>query len=88
MKCVYSGFFITCRCPENTSVVDYYDISIESDKMILVEFILATVKDFSERIMYQEHLTEELAIRFGAGVTITTTGFHSKIKTVVTVEGR
>jgi hypothetical protein len=71
---------ITAKCPINPGTMDRYDAIIECSLMLSVERILEEIEKFRELEIYQERLTESLAETLGAKVT--TTGFHSGVKTV------
>lgn len=77
MKIVHETKF-TCRCPVDNSL-DHYELSVEVRKLIKVEAILAAIAALPKKA-FQEELTEQLAKVLGA--TVTTTGYHSGVKTV------
>lgn len=66
-----------CHCPVN-GALDTYHVSVEANRMIKVEDILAIVAAVPEK-MFQEDITAHLAAELCCGVT--TTGYHSGVKT-------
>jgi len=70
---------INAQCPVDGKR-DLYDCVIVSTSTLQVEKILAEIKDLPKA--FQEEITVELARSLGAEVT--TTGWHSGVKTVVT----
>ena len=70
---------ITAACPVDQKP-DRYEAVVECTRVVKVEDILSAVQRFTAAPMFQEELTQELARVLGAKVT--TTGFHSGVKTV------
>lgn len=70
---------ITAVCPVDGKP-DRYEAFIDCTRIIPVEDILAAVSQCATRKVFQEDLTQELARQLG--VKITTTGYHSGVKTV------
>lgn len=79
MICRYS-LTIKCRCPVD-DLTDSYLTEIDSPSIIQVETILREILYLGSEPKFQEDLTASLARSFGCKVT--TTGYHSGIKTVV-----
>jgi GTP cyclohydrolase I len=69
---------VTARCPSDSGV-DVYDITVTSDRMVLVEDILKIADQFGDRAIYQEELTEEMAAALDA--TVTSRGQHYGVDT-------
>lgn len=70
---------ITASCPIDQKP-DHYEAVIECVRVVKVEDILEAVTALKNRPVFQEELTQELARALGAKVT--TTGYHSGVKTV------
>lgn len=70
---------ITASCPVDRKP-DHYEAVIEATRVIKVEDIIASVERLKSKRIFQEQLTQELARDLGAKVT--TTGYHSGVKTV------
>lgn len=70
---------ITASCPVDGKP-DHYEAVVECVRVVKVEDILAAVQQLRDRKVFQEELTQELARTLGAKVT--TTGYHSGVKTV------
>ena len=70
---------ITAACPVDGKP-DHYDAVVKCNRVLKVEDILAAVEGMKDRKVFQEELTQELARTIGARVT--TTGYHSGVKTV------
>lgn len=70
---------VVARCPVDDSF-DVYKVTVETDRVLLVEEILLAVKRLTVEQVYQEELTQSLAAEFEA--TVTTYGCHSGIDTV------
>lgn len=66
---------IRAMCPSD-NLPDWYEMRVESNRLILVEDVLAAVKDLGA--IYQEDLTRQIARRLGAKVT--TVGYHYGVK--------
>jgi hypothetical protein len=79
MICRYS-LTIKCACPVD-ELSDVYEAEFESAATIKVEDILEAVRPFEAGQMFQEDLTASIARTLGCKVT--TTGYHSGVKTVV-----
>lgn len=73
-------FTMSAVCPVDKRP-DSYQVLIETDRVIPVEDILSAAAGFSDREIWQEHLTAEIADQLG--VKVTTTGFHLGVKTTV-----
>lgn len=73
---------VTAICPVD-DLPDVYETSVETGRVINVETILEVAASFSERKIYQEDLTQEMARRLAA--TVSTVGYHSGVRTEVTV---
>jgi hypothetical protein len=69
-------------CPLNDSI-DNYKLTVETDRMVKVEDILAAIAALPEK-EYQEKLTEQLARRL-EGCRIEVMGYHSGVKTTCKV---
>jgi hypothetical protein len=70
---------ITASCPVDKKP-DHYEAVVECSRVVKVEDVLSAVERFTQSPMFQEELTQELARVLGAKVT--TTGYHSGVKTV------
>jgi hypothetical protein len=66
-----------CRCPVNEGV-DIYKVTIETNRVVMVEDILAAVAELPEKA-FQEDITIQLAATLRCHVT--TIGIHSGVKT-------
>lgn len=71
-----------CVCPVDGEP-DRYRITIEADAVIKVEAIIQTVSKLAKVKLFQEEFTARLARALG--VTVTTIGFHSGVKTTCRV---
>jgi len=67
-------------CPVD-KLPDVYETIVETTSVLPVETIIEVAQSFAERELYQEDLTSEMARRLGA--TVTTTGWHSGVRTEV-----
>ena len=67
-----------CHCPVN-GARDTYQVVVEANRVVKVEDILAAVAAVPDK-MFQEDITAHLAAVLGCGVT--TTGYHSGVKTI------
>ena len=56
-------FTMNCTCPMN-KMRDTYEVTFRMTKLMPVETILKQTGSFSERVMFQEDLTELLAHEF------------------------
>jgi hypothetical protein len=72
---------VTAICPVNDTLTDVYEVTVEADRILKVEDILAAAKPFSDKKIYQEDLTNELARKLNA--TVRTVGYHSGVRTEV-----
>ena len=79
MICRYS-LTIKCRCPVD-DLMNTYQAEIESASTIQAERILREIIMIGNEPNFQEDLTASLARSLGCQVT--TTGYHSGVKTVV-----
>lgn len=70
---------LTAVCPVNRQL-DHYDLVVECRRVVEVEKILKEVTFFADVAMYQEQITKALSKRLKCKVT--TTGYHSGVKTV------
>ena len=80
MKISYSTFF-SRKCPVD-GTIDHYQCELTSHETIFVEAILEQIDELPEAATPEE-LTQILASELDC--TVTTTGWHSGVKTVVTV---
>lgn len=71
---------IGCRCPVD-NMPDIYEAEFENSSTIKVEDILSVTRSLEGGKMFQEDLTASLARALSCKVT--TTGYHSGVKTVV-----
>lgn len=78
---VLHQFPIVSKCPVDDRQ-DVYECTVESDRVIKVEDILAAVARHTKAPMFQEDITERMAEDLGCKVT--TSGLHSNVRTVVT----
>lgn len=70
---------VCATCPVDEKR-DRYETVVECGRVLKVEEILDTIKTLSGKPIFQEELTLELARILGAKVT--TTGYHSGVKTI------
>lgn len=80
VHCEYS-FNLVCLCPVNPKTIDNYAVKVTTNRMIQVEHLLEVANQFQDRVIFQEHLTQELAKRLKA--TVETIGRHSGVATRV-----
>ncbi len=71
-------FSAQCACPVDGEP-DCYAVSVETDREIPVEMILGEAQKLAPEKLFQETFTVRLAR--GIGARVTTTGFHSGVKT-------
>jgi len=81
MRCTYS-LTIEAICPIH-GVDDRYELTVHSDATVYVERLTKLARSFSGRKLTQEDLTQAVA-RHLRGMTVTTVGYHSGVKAVVT----
>ena len=74
---------VVARCPVD-GAVDIYQVTVETDRTIFVETILAEVARVTAEPMTQEILTDTLSAALRAKVT--SVGFHSGVRTEVVAE--
>ena len=67
-------------CPIHSEFIDRYKVVIRSTVTIPVERILATFAPYETRQIFQEALTQEVAVILGA--EILTVGVHSGIEVI------
>ncbi len=67
------------KCPNNDQFI-YYTVTIETEKMIMIEKIVQYCKKFTSA--YHEEIADDLIERFGGMQTITAAHKHVKIETV------
>lgn len=79
---VTHSFDATCTCPVD-GTTDEYRVTIETDRVVPVEDILAVAADLACERMFQEQFTTELAQRLD--VAVATFGTHSGVHTAVEV---
>jgi len=72
---------VSARCPRD-GAIDVYRVSFEVDRMIEVETLVEVCREYADKSIFQEVLTEELSTRFMARVT--TVGKHGVVETTVT----
>ena len=72
---------ITARCPKNNER-DEYECIVLTERLLLVETILAEAAKFEDTKIYQEDLCQKLAETLGCVVTLI--GMHSGVKSEVT----
>lgn len=65
-------------CPVN-GATDWYHVTIHLDRLVMVEEIIECASAFGEKRLFQEEITQRLAIQFKARVI--TYGNHSKVRT-------
>lgn len=70
---------VVARCPIDDTF-DVYKVTVETDRVLLVEEILLAVKRLTVEQVYQEELTGALAAELKA--TVVTYGCHSGVDTV------
>lgn len=84
MHVTYTAKF-HARCPVDDRVTDVYTVTIEADEMIKVEDLLAVLNEYRSKAMFQEEITQDLAMRFAECGKVTTSGTHSDVVTVCVV---
>ena len=72
---------ITSRCPVNNGH-DSYVCTIETNRLVNVEDIIAAITELTKEPAFQEDLTVRLSHRLDCKVT--TVGWHSGVKTTAT----
>lgn len=72
------------RCPVD-GCPDVYEVTVRTDRVVMVEDILAAVRDLTSAPRTQEAFTADLATRLGCEVE--TRGAHSAVSTRVVCEG-
>lgn len=70
---------ITAVCPVDQKM-DVYEAVIECDRVLRVEEIIAAVDKCTRQPEFQEAITRDIARELA--VKVTTTGYHSGVKTV------
>lgn len=85
MHVTYTTKF-TARCPVDDRVTDDYTLMIEADEMIKVEDLLAVLNVYRDKAMFQEEITQDIALRFAECGKVRTSGTHSGVLTVCEVE--
>jgi hypothetical protein len=73
---------VTAICPQD-NLPDVYTMTVEGNRCVTVEDIIAAVDAWKKKKAYQEVVTADLARRLGC--TVTTVGWHSGVKTTVVV---
>jgi len=74
---------VRAQCPANKKVLDVYQVVVVSRAMIEVEKLWSYFKQFEDEAIFQEELTRGAALAF-PGAEVTTTGWHSCVKTTCT----
>lgn len=74
---------VYAQCPTNKKVLDVYQVVIVSRAMIEVEKLWIHFEQFKDEPIFQEELTRGAARAF-PGAEVTTTGWHSCVKTICT----
>lgn len=74
---------LTARCPVDDTR-DVYECVVTTDRCIEVETIKQIAKTIEGMKVYQENITEFMRKQLGTGVSVTTRGVHSGIRTEVT----
>lgn len=69
---------VRAMCPIHAHLTDVYQVTIRSDSLIEVEKILSVFGQYSTRQIFQEKLTDEVAVILGASVE--TVGTHAGVK--------
>lgn len=77
---VKHSLMVAATCPVDASVLDIYEVDVETDRVLPVEDILEARDRLTLEPIYQEDLTVRLAAALGARVT--TRGIHSGVATV------
>ena len=73
-------FKLVCRCPYD-SMVNIYDVTVESNEQVDVEKFIQFQKEIYEKKYLQEQLSKMLSEMFGI---VTIVGEHSGVKIVRT----
>jgi len=84
--CVTYQCDFKCQCPIDPELVDHYTLLVEAHAIIVVEDLHELLASYAEKTMFQEDITADIASRFVQIGKVTTSGFHSGVKTVCTVE--
>jgi heterodisulfide reductase subunit C len=74
-------FPVVCACPVDARQ-DVYDCTVETNRTVKVEDILAAAQRATAKPAFQEDITERLAADLGCRVM--TIGRHSNVETTVT----
>lgn len=69
---------LRARCPIHAELTDIYSVRLESESLVKVEDILEFMRRFSERQVFQEDVTREIAV--GLGVKAQLVGLHSGVR--------
>lgn len=69
-------------CPIHSHLVDVYQLTIHTEATIQVEKILSVISQYETRQIFQEAMTDELAVTLGAHVE--TIGVHAGVKVTCT----
>jgi len=75
------GFTLIARCPNNDDI-DYYEVVLETSRMIQCEELVELSNSYTQSKVYQEDLTKQLSQRYACKVTITGLHCGGKIKVV------
>ena len=73
---------VFARCPVTPSCVDVYAFTIETERVIEVEKIIAFFFGEKRKPVFQEALTRQCAVALG--VRVTSVGYHSGVKVTST----
>jgi len=68
---------ISCICPVD-DLPDVYQLTVTAQRVIPVENIIAAVKEFSDKKLYQEDLCQALHRKINACCVLV--GYHSGVK--------
>jgi len=70
---------VSATCPVDRSVRDDYTVTIAAEEMIKVEDLITLMAEYRTKVMYQEHLTQDIADRIAECISVTTLGMHSGV---------
>lgn len=71
-------FELRAVCPIHAELIDVYSVRITSQSIVKVEDILAFVAKYERMQIFQETMTQEIAV--GLGVRVRTVGMHAGVK--------
>lgn len=73
---------VRARCPIHAELTDMYSVTIRTNALITVEVILDFFRQYKQKQIFQELLTQEAAV--GLGAHVETVGIHAGVKVTCT----